>query len=109
MSDQNFSAGKDFPMTIKRVPDGMQFTIRDMSVVLGMNRVQGVRDYLDMEFAPPFMAFGEVNILRVYQEDDGVSWFRVFHTDTREGRLSCLTDQETGQLYEWLNSVLDKV
>lgn len=110
-----FKAGKDKPLEIESVQGGMRFTIADMRVILAPNYVRAICEYLDMEFVPPFMAFPEVvqedgtEVLRIYQEDDGMAWFRVFHTETKKGRLSCLSDDETGQLYEWLNSQLDKM
>ena len=106
-----FKAGKDKSLEIESVQGGMRFTIADRCVILAPNYVRAIRDYLDMEFVPPFMAFPEdgTEVLRVYQEDDGMTWFRVFHTETKEGRLSCLSNYETGQLYEWLNSQLDNV
>lgn len=110
MNAPGFKAGADFPLSVSRTDSGMQFTIRDIFVILSLDQVRELRDYLDMEYMPPFVALGDtLKCLRVYQEDDGMAWFRVYHTEEQSGRISCFTDAETDAFYEWLNSQLDSV
>lgn len=103
-----FTGGREFPVTITREDNGARFTIRDVSTFLDRSQLRKLSEYLDMENVPPYVGLGYPLSVRVYQEDDGTTWVRVFHVDERSGRLSCLSDDETGELYSWLDSWLDK-
>lgn len=78
-----------------------------LSVILDVNQVRELRDYLDMENVPPFAANSVTDEMRirVIQEPDGRTWVRIFR-DSGRGKLVFLSDHETGQLYDWLGDAL---
>lgn len=89
----------------------LHYGVKDqgLSVILSQRQLHELHEYLDMENVEPFVADSDEDgvRIRVIQEPDGRTWIRIFHV-SGTGKLIFLTDDETGQLYEWLGALLDQ-
>jgi hypothetical protein len=77
-----------------------------ISVLLELDKVRALHEYLDMEDAGNFIACDVQTTLVVYQEEDGTTFFRTYWNGSGRSKLIYVSDEDTGRLYEWLGDAL---
>lgn len=78
-----------------------------ISVLLTVEQVRELRDYLDMENAGNHTVRDNQTSLVVYQEDDGTTFFRTYWNGSGRSKLIYVSDEDTGRIYEWLGGALE--
>lgn len=77
-----------------------------ISVLLDVDRVRELHEYLDMENAGNFIVRDIQTSLVVFQEEDGTTFFRTYWNGSGRSKLIYVSDEDTGRLYEWLGNAL---
>lgn len=77
-----------------------------ISVVLDVDGVRALHEYLDMENAGNFVLRDAEASLVVYQEDDGQTFIRTYRNPSGRSQLAYLSNEDTGRLYGWLGAAL---